>query len=211
MTVVVTPGSGAEGAAAPAPSGDGADPWVRAWRWTSLAAAVLVVLLAITGVVLHFEYRPTADQSWPAIVELAGGGEPAGEQVARRVHRAASQLLVPIALASAIAGVGAVVTRRTRATVVRFTAALAVPILALVASISGYLLPWDQLAFWAVDVDTDLRGMSAAFSDQIRFVLIDGTEISQTTLQRWYVVHIAIAVGLAVTLIPGLLAWRRRR
>src|SRR5688572_27594339 len=105
MSVVVTPGGAPE-----APTGAPSDPWTPVWRWASLVALALVVVLAATGVILHRTYRPTPTQSWEAVASLAEDGAP-GEQVARRVHRAVSQLLIPVAIAVAVGGVGAIRTR----------------------------------------------------------------------------------------------------
>lgn len=223
--MVVTPAGEAESSAgAPAPPTNA--PWPRPWRWTSLVALGLVLVLAVTGVVLHNTYRPTAPQSWESVTGLAEGDVP-GEQIARRLHRAASQLLVVVAMAVAVTGIGAAFTRRRgfapggtddhrarrgpRRWVIAALAAGAVPVLASVASVTGYLLPWDNIAFWAVDLDTEARGMAVAMTDQVRFVLFGGGEVSPQTLRRSYIVHIVVAVVLAVALLPGLLAWRRRR
>ena len=59
--------------------------------------------------------------------------------------------------------------------------------LTLLLSFTGYLLPWDQLALWAVTVGTNMMGYTPVFGDQVRFVLLGGVEIGTDTLLRWYV------------------------
>ncbi len=44
----------------------------------------------------------------------------------------------------------------------------------LLLSFTGYLLPWDQLAIWAVTVGTNMMGYTPVFGRQVKFVLIGG-------------------------------------
>ena len=62
--------------------------------------------------------------------------------------------------------------------------------LTLLLSFTGYLLPWDQLALWAVTVGTNMMGYTPVFGSQVRFVLLGGVEIGTETLLRWYVLHV---------------------
>ena len=62
--------------------------------------------------------------------------------------------------------------------------------LTLLLSFTGYLLPWDQLALWAVTVGTNMMGYTPVFGNQVRFVLLGGVEIGTDTLLRWYVLHV---------------------
>ena len=62
--------------------------------------------------------------------------------------------------------------------------------LTLLLSFTGYLLPWDQLALWAVTVGTNMMGYTPVFGTQVRFVLLGGGEIGTDTLLRWYVLHV---------------------
>ena len=62
--------------------------------------------------------------------------------------------------------------------------------LTLLLSFTGYLLPWDQLALWAVTVGTNMMGYTPVFGSQVRFVLLGGVEIGSETLLRWYVLHV---------------------
>jgi len=53
--------------------------------------------------------------------------------------------------------------------------------LTLLLSFTGYLLPWDQLALWAVTVGTNMIGYTPVFGSQVRFVLLGGAEIGTNT------------------------------
>ena len=80
----------------------------------------------------------------------------------------------------------------------------------VLASFTGYLLPWDQLALWAVRVGTNMRGYRSLFDAALdRFVLIDGVEVGRVTVLRWPGVH-GVVLGPALLALL-LLAWRRHR
>ena len=63
-------------------------------------------------------------------------------------------------------------------------------LLTVFLSFTGYLLPWDQLALWAVTVGTNMMGYTPVFGQEVRFVLLGGAEIGSETLLRWYVLHV---------------------
>ena len=60
----------------------------------------------------------------------------------------------------------------------------------LLLSFTGYLLPWDQLSFWAVTVGTNIAHEARVVGGTIRFLLLGGTQIDQQTLLRFYVLHV---------------------
>ena len=63
----------------------------------------------------------------------------------------------------------------------------------VVLSFTGYLLPWDQLAFWAVTVSMNIVASTPLVGTAIRDMLIGGREIGQTALMRFYLLHIVVA------------------
>ena len=160
----------------------------RTQRILLRTVVALAVVLAVTGVWLSFFYRPDAAQAWSDL-DLA----PGSVDWPRLLHQAAAVLIILVAVALLVVGV--VVRRGWRP-------AGALLGLTLALAYTGLLLPWDQLALWAVTVGENFRGMwSAAFDDDVRFVLINGFEISQTTLRLWLLVHsAALPVAFAVTL-----------
>ena len=154
----------------------------------------LCLVLLVTGIWLAFFYRPSPQG-------VFGQPPPAdGDQLMRVVHRFSSAVLVPLSIVAAV--VHALARRRS------WPAASAVFLLVLALSSTGYLLPWEQLALYAVTVGTNMRGLvTAAFDDQVKFVLIGSVEVGQDTLRRWFIVHAAV---LPVLLAACLAALRRR-
>ena len=72
---------------------------------------------------------------------------------------------------------------------------------------TGYLLPWDQLAFWAITVGTNIIGYMPVLGRPVRFLLLGGHIIGENALLRFYVLHCVILPLLAVIFI-GVHFWR---
>lgn len=82
--------------------------------------------------------------------------------------------------------------------------------LTLLLSFTGYLLPWDQLAFWAVTVGTNVAAYSPGVGGGLQRVLLGGPEIAGATLLRFYVLHIYVLPGL-LTVVLAIHIWRVRK
>src|SRR5512146_2361731 len=59
----------------------------------------------------------------------------------------------------------------------------------------GVLLPWDELAFWAITVGTNIAAYAPVVGDQVKFLLLGGHVIGPMTLLRFYVLHCVILPG----------------
>jgi quinol-cytochrome oxidoreductase complex cytochrome b subunit len=80
----------------------------------------------------------------------------------------------------------------------------------LFLSFTGYLLPWDQLAFWAVTVGTNIASSIPVIGPTLRELLIGGRTIEQATLIRFYVLHVIMLPGLLGVLFAYHM-WRVRK
>jgi quinol-cytochrome oxidoreductase complex cytochrome b subunit len=77
-------------------------------------------------------------------------------------------------------------------------------------SFTGYLLPWDQLAYWAITVGTSLAAYVPFIGDTVSELLLGGPQVSSATLLRFYVLHVAL---LPTILVMGIVIhlWRWRK
>ena len=82
--------------------------------------------------------------------------------------------------------------------------------LTLLLSFTGYWLPWDQLALWAVTVGTNMMGYTPVLGTQVRFVLLGGKEIGGDTLLRWYVLHV-LMLPFVIVIFMAIHFWRVRK
>jgi quinol-cytochrome oxidoreductase complex cytochrome b subunit len=170
------------------------------------------VVLAATGLFLVFQYRPEASQSWNAL-----GLGPSGVHlwaIARVVHRTTSALFIATALGAVVVVALAYWTSRTpeEPRHGRRLDLLVIGLLplALFASFTGYLLPWDQLALWAVTVGTNMSGYRPVFGHEVKFVLMGGVEVSRETLLRWFYTHLLVG-GPLIALFIVAVWWPLRR
>jgi quinol-cytochrome oxidoreductase complex cytochrome b subunit len=83
-------------------------------------------------------------------------------------------------------------------------------VLTLLLSFTGYLLPWDQLAFWAITVGTNMIGSAPVFGTDSRYLLIGGFEVGQGALVRFYTLHV-IGLPLLAAIFMAVHFWRIRR
>jgi quinol-cytochrome oxidoreductase complex cytochrome b subunit len=80
----------------------------------------------------------------------------------------------------------------------------------LFLSFTGYLLPWDQLAFWAITVGTSIASYPPWIGETIRVLLLGGHTVGQGALLRFYVLHVAI-LPTALGLFVAIHFWRIRK
>ena len=83
-------------------------------------------------------------------------------------------------------------------------------LLTLGLSFTGYLLPWDQLAYWAITVGTNIGGYAPLVGGQLRELLLGGHTVGEAALLRFYVLHVAVLPS-AVILLTMVHLWRVRK
>lgn len=171
-----------------------------------LISLFLFLILTITGVLLMFYYVPSTTQAYDRMLDLRGSV--AFGVFLRNMHRWSAHGMV-----------AAVFLHMCR---VFFTGSYKKPrefnwvigvmlfLLTLFLSFTGYLLPWDQLAFWAITVGTAIAGYAPVFGEEIRFLLLGDTTVGQEALLRFYVLHVAV-LPLVTTLLIAIHFWRIRK
>jgi quinol-cytochrome oxidoreductase complex cytochrome b subunit len=87
---------------------------------------------------------------------------------------------------------------------------VALLLLAVAANFTGYLLPWDQLAYWAITVGTSLLGYIPLVGDALTRFLLGGAEVGAATLTNFYALHIAL-IPLSIFALVSLHIWRVRK
>ena len=174
----------------PPSAGDRLDAVRRILTWALLLA--LVVLVA-TGIWLFFWYRPT-----PA---GAARLDTASDRI-RWVHRWAA--VVALATAAVALVLRLAPARRTQPRLLyALTAAFTLALL-VVAEISGYRLPFNQLALFAVTAGAHLSGLVEVFRDHVQFVILGHRLEAPGTIRGWAITH--LVVGAAAFLATAWLA-----
>ena len=171
-----------------------------------VASLVLFGSLVVSGVYLMFFYVPSPASAYGDIENLQTGV--AFGQFIRNVHRWSAHLMV-LTVAAHMARVfyrGAYKPPRE----FNWVIGVVLLVLTLLLSFTGYLLPWDQLAYWAVTVGTSMAGFVPWIGGTVEEVLIGGDEVGSETLLRFYVLHVALLPAFVVVIIT-LHLWRWRK
>ena len=166
----------------------------------------LFIFLTVTGIFLMFFYRPTAAAAWDDIATLQTSV--AFGLLVRNMHRWTAHLMVLSVFLHMARGFYHGAYKAPR----EFNWAIGVMLLqlTLLLSFTGYLLPWDQLSLWAVTVGTNMMGFTPVFGEQVRFVLLGGTQIGAETLLRWYVLHVLL-LPFVIVIFMAIHFWRVRK
>jgi quinol-cytochrome oxidoreductase complex cytochrome b subunit len=80
----------------------------------------------------------------------------------------------------------------------------------LLLSYTGYLLPWDQLAYWAVTVGSNIASAVPIMGDKIRFLMLGGHQVNANALLRFYVLH-CMVLPLGLIFLIAIHFWRIRK
>lgn len=178
-----------------------------AYSWfLGVISLVLFASLFVSGVYLMFFYVPSPATAYGDIENLQT--EVAFGQFIRNVHRWSAHLMV-LAVAAHMARVfyrGAYKPPRE----FNWVIGVLLLVLTLLMSFTGYLLPWDQLAYWAITVGSAMAAFAPWVGDQAQQTLIAGDQVGSATLIRFYVLHVAVLPGVMVMLVMFHL-WRWRK
>ncbi len=166
----------------------------------------LFLLLTITGVFLMFFYVPDTNQAYVNIQQL--NTVVSFGHLTRNMHRWAAHLMVVSVTLHMIRVFyhGAYKPPRE----FNWVIGVLLFFVTLLLSFTGYLLPWDQIAIWAITVGSNLTPYIPILGDAIYKVLVAGSSVTQTTLVRFYVGHV-IFLPLFAALLMAVHFWRIRK
>ncbi len=153
-----------------------------------------------------FYYVPSVERAYPTMKEIQLS-VPLG-QLTRNMHRwsAHGMVLMVILHMARVFYTGAYKPPRE----FNWIIGVVLLLLTLGASFTGYLLPWDQLAFWAITVGTNIAGYAPLVGDVMRQLLLGGSEVGQNALIRFYTLHIAV-IPLLIGIFVSIHIWRVRK
>lgn len=169
-------------------------------------AAVLVVLQVITGLLLKFHYEPSPENAYNSILNLQDSllfG-----RMLRNIHHWSALFLLWTAFLHMLRVLFTGAYRKPRQA--NWIFGLALILLVVLSNFTGYLLPWDQLSYWAVTISTSLLAYIPLAGNFIREALLGGKDVGQATLTNFYNLHTGIIPVLMVA-IMGYHFWRVRR
>jgi cytochrome b6 len=169
-------------------------------------ATVLFTILFISGMYLMFFYHPAVPEAYFDMHGLSTGV--AFGQFVRNIHRWAAHLMVVAVVLHMLRVFYSGAYKRPRQ--FNWIVGMGLLLLTLGLSFTGYLLPWDQLAFWAITVGTNIAGYVPILGDHARQILLGGPDVGGAALLRFYVLHI-YALPFLLVLLLGVHIWRVRK
>lgn len=174
--------------------------------WLGTATACLFLILLVTGIMLMFFYVPAVERAYWSTKDISFAVS--FGWLLRNQHRWAAHLMVGFSFLHMARVFFTGAYRGSRG--LNWLVGLVLLLATLVLSFTGYLLPWDQLAFWAVTVGTNIARDAPLVGDTISFLLLGGSQIEQPTLLRFYVLHVAV-LPLVVIVLVAYHMWRIRK
>jgi quinol-cytochrome oxidoreductase complex cytochrome b subunit len=191
--------------------------WATTWGLGIMAASGFLLTLA-TGILLMFYYKPYPDVAYESIKDIHFV-VPTGQFI-RNIHRWAAQLMVVSVLLHMARVFYTAAYRAPRE--YNWVIGMGLLVVTLGLSFTGYLLPWDQLAYWAITIGANIAQSPREITDALgltryfdpgglqKFILLGSEEIGEEALIRFYLLHVMI-LPLALAVLMGVHFWRIRK
>jgi quinol-cytochrome oxidoreductase complex cytochrome b subunit len=166
----------------------------------------LFLVLTVTGLYLMFFYIPSVSVAYQNILSIENSV--AFGSLVRNMHRWAAHLMVLTVFLHMIRVFyhGAYKPPRE----FNWVVGVVLLLLTLLLSFTGYLLPWDQIAFWAITVGSQMATYAPLIPGESSIFILGGIEVGQNTLIRFYVFHV-IAFPLIAAVFMIVHFWRIRK
>jgi len=175
------------------------------WYLGTLTFGTFLVLV-ITGVLLMLYYHPSVPQAYADTKDLqfvVSSG-----MFLRNLHRWSAHAMVFLVFAHMFKVFYRGAYRPPRE--FNWVIGVILLLITLLLSYTGYLLPWDQLAYWAITVGSNIALAVPLLGNKIHFLLLGGNSVNANALLRFYVLHCVI-LPLAAAFLVAIHFWRIRK
>ena len=164
------------------------------------------LILVLTGIPLMLYYHPSVPQAYADMKDLRFVVS-AGVFL-RNLHRWSAHMMVLLVFAHMFKVFYRGAYRPPRE--FNWVVGVVLLLLTLFLSYTGYLLPWDQLAYWAITVGSNLISAVPVLGAKIRFLMLGGHTVNANALLRFYVLH-CVVLPLAAAVFIAIHFWRIRK
>jgi cytochrome b6 len=175
------------------------------WFLGTLSLGVFLILV-LTGIPLMLYYHPSVPQAYADMNDLRFVVS-AGIFL-RNLHRWSAHAMVLLVFAHMFKVFYRGAYRSPRE--FNWVIGVILLLLTLFLSYTGYLLPWDQLAFWAITVGSNIISAMPLLGARIRFLVLGGNSVNANALLRFYVLHCVI-LPLVASIFVAIHFWRIRK
>ncbi|OGO44166.1 MAG: cytochrome B6 [Chloroflexi bacterium RBG_16_58_8] len=167
---------------------------------------VLFLILVVTGIWLMFFYVPSVTSAYTDIQTMETSVTFGA--LMRSLHRWSAHLMVVVVFLHLCRVFFTGGYKRPRE--FNWIIGVLLWVITMLLSFTGYLLPWDQLSYWAITVSTNIVGTFPLIGEPIRRLLLGAAEAGQPALIRFYALHIAV-LPVIMTILIGIHFWRIRK
>jgi quinol-cytochrome oxidoreductase complex cytochrome b subunit len=169
-------------------------------------SALLVIILISTGILLMFRYDASVERAYTSI-QLLETQVMFGSML-RAVHHWSGNLLIITVFLHMLRVFFTGSYKKGRG--VNWMVGIILFLIVISFNFTGYLLPWDQLAYWAITVATSLLGYIPIIGGVISDFLLGGPEVGQAALRNFYAIHVAV-LPATILLVMTYHFWRIRK
>ena len=163
-----------------------------------VASTVLLMLLVASGLLLKFVYEPTPASAYDSIVYL--GSEVPFGQLLRNLHRWSGYALLTTTFLHFLRVFYTSAFHAPRQ--FNWVIGLGLLFLVVLSNFTGYLLPWDQISYWAITISTSLLDYVPWAGSTVKGWILGGSEPGAATLMNFYAIHTAIIPILLLFALP---------
>jgi ubiquinol-cytochrome c reductase cytochrome b subunit len=169
-------------------------------RWAAAFGSLLLfsfIVQVVTGILLSMNYSPSVESSWPSVNHIIN--DIRFGSLVRSIHHWGSSAMVVLLLAHLVQVFVWGAYKRPR----EFTWMIGVLLLILTLGLAftGYLLPWDQKAYWATKVGLGITSTAPVIGESVKSLLQGGPSMGNPTLTRFFSIHVFILPGLLILLV----------
>lgn len=159
-------------------------------------STLLATILVITGVLLMFRYDASVDRAYTSIQAMET--EVLFGSLIRAIHHWSANLLVVTAFLHMLRVFFTGGFKQGRST--NWSVGIILLLVVIAFNFTGYLLPWDQLAYWAITVGTSLLDYIPVLGSAVSGFLLAGPEVGQGALRNFYAIHVAVLPAILILL-----------
>jgi cytochrome b6 len=167
------------------------------WYYLGGLTLFLFAVQVASGILLLLYYRPSAEEAYESVQFIMTQVE--FGWLVRNVHSWSANLLVAAAVAHFFSVLLLKSYRKPRE--LTWVSGMLLLVLMLAFGFSGYLLPWNELAFFATKVGTGIAGAVPVVGGFTMRLLRGGDDVTGATLSRFYGLHVAILPALTTALV----------
>ncbi len=162
-------------------------------------AFLCFLILVFTGIFLAMYYKPTPDEAYKSVQNIMTT-VPMGSLIRSIHHWAANTMIAAVMLHMIrIYFMGAYKKPRE----LNWAVGVLLLLITTTFGFSGYLLPWDQLSYWATKIGTGIAGSMPIVGGYISLILMGGNDLGPETLTRFFAIHVLI-LPATIALLLGL-------